>query len=364
MTKEELLSRTTDYLRFPMAIGIVFLHGRISSMNIQGHIYEIDICPWLSTIICLFSDVLSSVCVPLFFLISGFLFFYKTDFNINSYKRKIKSRYKSLFIPYIFWNFIGFIILLVELHPYFSSLFPILKDYRIDIVSFLSYFWVADLPVSMNGPSNPINTPLWFVRDLIVLILFSPLIYWLIKHLKIVPIILLGVFWFFTFGKDIGFPTLSHKSVFFFPLGAYLSLNRINFVEIAQKCKWSIIIYCFFVIADIETNNHSYNIWIYNGGILLGIIAITCLASIYIYKYDVQVNQLLSNASFFIFALHNLFMGKCLKAIFMVFHPQSPYIVLFIYFFVPITTIVISLQLYKFLYKWLPSVARIATGSR
>lgn len=43
--------------------------------------------------------------VPLFF-ISGYLFFFRTAFSVDVYKKKLKSRIKTLLIPYLFWNFV------------------------------------------------------------------------------------------------------------------------------------------------------------------------------------------------------------------------------------------------------------------
>ena len=174
---EELLSKTISFLRFPLIIGVVFIHNNLSAVNIQGNIIRFDQWPAVQFIMNLCSTVLAAISVPLFFIISGFLLFYKVeDFNKSIYIKKLKSRSKSLLIPYIIWNFIGFLILLIELHPIFSSLFPLLRNYRIDITHFLSYFWVAKLPISMSGPGTPINTPLWFIRDIFVFVTISPIL--------------------------------------------------------------------------------------------------------------------------------------------------------------------------------------------
>lgn len=52
------------------------------------------------------SRILASVAVPLFFFISGYLFFFRTTFSVDVYKKKLKSRIKTLLIPYLFWNFV------------------------------------------------------------------------------------------------------------------------------------------------------------------------------------------------------------------------------------------------------------------
>lgn len=365
MTQEEFLSKTINFLRFPLIVGVVFIHNNMSSINIQGHITTFDQWPVVPFIMNLCSNVLAAISVPLFFIISGFLLFYKIDnYNISIYKKKLKSRSKSLLIPYLIWNFIGFLILLIELHPLLSSLFPLLNDYRIDISHFLSYFWIAKLPFAMSGPANPINTPLWFIRDLIVLVVMSPVIYWAIKRIRISFMIVLFLVWYFTLGKLIDFPGLCHQSLFFFPLGAYLSINKIDFVHISQKTSWSPFVYIPFAIIDTLTIHESYNYWIHHTGIIIGIIATVYIAATLLYKRHIKINPFLSNASFFVFALHNLILGKLTKIIMLTAQPQSPYIIIFIYFFVPFATILLCLFLYKTLNRHLPSVAKIMTGGR
>ena len=39
--------------------------------------------------------------------------------------------------------------------------------------------------------SGPVLLPFWYMRDLIIMVVISPVIYWLIKKIKIVFIILL-----------------------------------------------------------------------------------------------------------------------------------------------------------------------------
>ena len=364
INSKELLSNTISYLRFPLIVGVVFIHNNLGTVNIQGTIVEFDQWPILLYIMNFFSYTLAGISVPLFFFISGFLFFYNVEFDITVYKIKIKKRSRSLVVPYLIWNFVGFLILLIELHPIFSSYFPLLKDYRVDIISFLSYFWVSDLPISMSGPANPINTPLWFLRDLIVLIVFSPFIYWIIRRLRIVSILLLGLIWFLCLGEIVGFPGLCHQSIFFFPLGAYYSIRKINFVEQAYKMKWITYVYFVLAISDCVTVDEQYNAYIHKLGILVGMIAVVCMVSVMINKGRIHINKYISDASFFIYALHNLFMGKITKILFLIIPTLSPVIVLFCYFLIPFLTILFCLGLYKYLNKFFPSCAKVVTGGR
>lgn len=107
MTNDELLSKTISWLRFPLIVGVVFIHFNFiadEEITIRGVEYTINSPQWLTYFITFCSSVLPRISVPLFFFMSGFLFFYRTEFNAESYKKKLKSRSRSLLIPYILWN--------------------------------------------------------------------------------------------------------------------------------------------------------------------------------------------------------------------------------------------------------------------
>ena len=369
ITNEELLRQTIDYLRFPLIVGVVFIHNNIGSFTIQGN--EVDygeLWPWVGYVVYFFSKVLPSVSVPLFFFISGFLFYYNVDFCIDVYKQKIKRRCNTLLIPYLIWNFVGFIILLIQMHPRFMTLFPLLQDYRIDITEFLSYFYGKNLP--MDPPDDaaaPIDYPLWFVRDLMVLVLASPIIYWGIKRCKFFFVAGLGVVWLFQLLNYIGLPFECNKSIFFFPLGAYFSINRLNFVEIFNESWWSPFL--FALLAIVNTLSYAGLIPFLNNylrpfNLFVGMIASVYLISFLIRKNKIHINKFLSNASFFVFAAHGLFISKYMKVIIMVVQPSNPFVVIFLYFFVTISSIFICLGIYRILNNKIPLVAQLLTGGR
>jgi len=363
MTNEELLSKTIAYLRFPLIVGVVFIHNKMEKVDIQGQIVSFDSWSWLTDIMYYFSSVLPTISVPLFFFISGYLFFYQTGFSKEIYENKIRRRCHTLLIPYLIWNFVNILVLLIQMLPCFQTLFPLLKGYRIDFSEFLSFFWSSDYPLAPASKA-PIYFPFWFIRDLMILSVISPLIYFLIRKTKILFILLVGGIWFFTLGKQIGLPPISHQSVFFFPLGAYFSINRINFVALSSKASWAPWIYLLVSILDVANKGESNSFWFHNVGIIVGMIAVTYIVSILIKKQKIHTNQFLSDASFFVFALHGIFISKLMKILVMTIHPQSPVLILFIYFMVPIATILICLWLYRLLSGFFPKAMKIATGGR
>ena len=109
MDNEKLLSQTISLLRFPLTLGIFFIHFYLAKigLTIHGVTYGLNNPEWFLYINVYFSGILTAVCVPFFFWISGLLFFYKTDFSLPIYFKKLRRRFRSLFIPYILWNIIA-----------------------------------------------------------------------------------------------------------------------------------------------------------------------------------------------------------------------------------------------------------------
>lgn len=89
MTNNELMSKTISILRFPLTVAVVFIHFNLAKgLTIRGTTYCLNNPDWFFYFINFISDVLGRIAVPLFFIISGFLFFYGKDFNCELYKKK------------------------------------------------------------------------------------------------------------------------------------------------------------------------------------------------------------------------------------------------------------------------------------
>lgn len=132
----------------------------------------------------LLGKTLTPAAVSTFFVISGYLYFANvTNFNKEAYITKTKRRFNTLLIPYLLWNLAGVITLIVlgtfnEGKVGFNSL-----------SDFLSQFWCCNVwnenTVNFLGKHTPlyahIDWPLWYLRDLIVMSILSPIIYVAVK---------------------------------------------------------------------------------------------------------------------------------------------------------------------------------------
>lgn len=141
------------YLSFIMALLIIVRHssgiGVYKSLTVFLFYFE------------LFMGHFTDVIVPMFFAISGFLFYQNYDSNLLM--TKWKTRFKSLVIPFIVWNLIGFGFAWMLLHipGVGNAMNRKMPDY-----TFLT--WARD--VFFDTRYNVT----WFIRNLIIYIAITP----------------------------------------------------------------------------------------------------------------------------------------------------------------------------------------------
>lgn len=191
-------------MRFPCAILVVAIHS------------DIDGC-FLSQCI---SHVLAHIAVPIFFMISGFLFYKGLEsWNWTLWKEKLCKRVMSLLIPYIIW---------ISLYAAYTDTIPTLSDYWCSVQWNFERLDIWGIP---NRGTGPILVPMWFIRDLMVCIGISPL-GWLIFHKdannhgrqrRILGLSTLLILYLTQ--TSLYIPGFSSTSIFYFAVGGFLSLN-------------------------------------------------------------------------------------------------------------------------------------------
>lgn len=362
LISEELQSKTFDFLRFPLIIGVIFIHN----YGLNESNSPIDIQSYNTYYVCnqLFSQIIGRIAVPLFYLMSGYLFFYKTDFNISTYKRKLNSRIKSLLIPYLFWN-VAFIVVyfIVNRIPYISSFFHNNAEYSIKY--FIESLWGK--PDEAGTMTYPIAYQFWFIRDLIVVILFTPILFKLLKITRCLGIVILGLCWYLGLTIPyIGIYGFSTTAFFFFSLGAYFSIRKKNIVTISKELGfYSYILYLIVASADLFTIGLEIHPYIHKLGIMIGIIASLNITAYLIEKKNFNPNTFLSKASFFVFAIHDPWILSTLRKIIeRSINVNGGGILTCMYFIEVIITACTGLLIYKFLKKIMPRFIAVITGGR
>jgi fucose 4-O-acetylase-like acetyltransferase len=359
----DLQSQVIDFIRFPLIVGVVFIHNQATNTTLFGENLGTDsYLPAFEHCSTLFSNVLGTVAVPLFYFMSGFLFFMSVrKFDQSSYKTKLQSRIKTLLVPYLFWNLVALVLLYFVRKFGFSSTHP----RSIDLQYLVDCFWGK---MNVKGTmSYPASYQFWFIRDLIVAVVLAPIIYFFCKKIRIYGIILLGSLWLAgLWFKNLGMWGFSSSCIFFFTAGAYMGINKRNLIEDFRKIRnLSFVIYPLFALADLLTKQYGFNAYVHKAGIIIGIIFCFNLISFLFEKGKLKPVSFLSAASFFVFAVHDPFVLAPLRKIsFLLLRPENDLLITGLYFFNVIFAIIVALGWYYVMLRFVSKFCRIITGGR
>lgn len=347
---KELQSRIINFLRFPLIVGVVFLHN----YSLSDDTIIRENLPYYSIASELFSHIFARVSVPFFFVISGFLYFYSSEYNKEVYLKKLKSRCKSLLLPYLFWN-----IMVYFLYYYITFHTDIVLG-KNSVEPTLNYFFDCFI-----GKPFPVAYQFWFIKDLMVLVLISPIIYFMTKYGKALFILALWVLWVLggtiPYLKDI----LGLNSLLFFSVGAWLSINRHNLIQYFKRISLIGYLYPIIVIIDLLTIKTVWHLHIQNIGITLAIIFWFNIVRVLLERRVISDTPFLASASFFVFAVHDPWLLTILnKSLYKLGIKSSDWLYTLQYFIVVVAVIIIALSIYAILRKYLPRFTSLITGSR
>jgi peptidoglycan/LPS O-acetylase OafA/YrhL len=181
--------------------------------------------------------------VPLLSAISGWLFFaFMRDAGADAraaLRTRIARRFRSLYVPLVLWNLLyllvlGVVFAFVPGHPLFKSLNVDFHD------AGLREFLNAVLAIS----HHPLAFQFWFVRDLFLTVLLSPLLWLLLRKAPWSGAIALGIVWLCNFDLAIFFRP---DVLFFFYLGGLLRLRGARLGISWPATRWLIGIYIALV---------------------------------------------------------------------------------------------------------------------
>lgn len=369
---------TFDILRFPMAVLVIYIHCRMGIPD--GYYFFDSIMDFTNFGIILriyISIIISSVCVPTFFLISGYLFYNnQTSFCWMLFCKKLKRRLFSLVIPYFLWILLLLFIIFLLMIPETNSF----QDWRDSIVSYIiehgniHIFYDTiiikgepyNLPVGWEQDNSaPLLFTFWYIRDLILTILISPIIYGTIKLFKSYFIMLLAVSYILNLWPYIhGF---SIVSIFYFTLGIYLSSHPNIMNLIIKRYKWPIIlsgsilsIICLYLFS-INSQYYNYMIHIF---IILGVF-ITLYIGWTVVNKGVRPINLLKNSAFFIYAAHTIYINRfCTLFVLKILPWNNPLCDLLQYLSIPIIIAFVCLCIFYISQKLFPHFLSLFIGGR
>lgn len=355
------LSKTILFLRFPLIMAVVFIHTRLHRIIINGvSLVDPAQFPIFNSAVHLITYEIACIAVPLFFFFSGFLFFYQTRFSLPAYKQKLQSRVRSLLIPYLFWNIAVFCITLLAqifLSSMLSGQYKLITDYNIH--DWIGLFWAVE------GTTEPICYQFWYIRDLMIMLIFTPLLYILVKYSNWVSIAIFGILWMLYSKVEI--PGFSFAGLFFFTSGAWFGINNRNFIDHFRKMRLpATLIYLILIATNtwLFQTQTAGNIYVHNAGILMGMIATVSWTAYGIENRHLKTNSLLAGSAFFVYAYHGMPTTFAIKIWVKLLQPMTDFTLTLGYLIIPMLIAAIGIGAYAILHRYLPSFTAIITGGR
>lgn len=371
--EDSILSQVITALRFPLIVLVLFVHSNFKGVSFAWDnalkasfslsIGNINLS--LGTFIDFISGSLAPLANPFVFFISGLLFFHCRQFTRKVYINKIRHRLQSLLIPYILWNLLFLLIIAIgsSLRPGWTAIIdkPLsnftIKDY-------LLIFWDTSLIGQKGGLATPIDIPLWFVRNLMVLSLASPLIYRTIHFLsrwhKRLALYMLLIFLYAIHYLPDQWEGWG-QSLLFFSLGATFTILKWDVTKLFKPYGiYGIIGACLFYWAQLANLMYA--------ALIVTIISLTT----YIIERRQQqgltsklIPNILTDSSFFIYAAHTLPQGIILWSLKLEWLPiTGATSVLIVYFLSPVILTTVCLLSFILLRRISPISLYFLTGGR
>lgn len=377
--RSDLRLQCLGILRFPLALVVVFIHCfDTRDFAVDGVLMTMADFPLYAWINSFKSAFLSGNSVPIYFFISGFLFFLWNDMTKEAYIGKLRRRVNTLLIPYIVWNVVAIALMLVRVLPIFGSLSPF-ADARANITpsSILSCFYMYDgslisteyapgaVSQEVVRDNGPINMPLWFIRNLMIIVLCTPILYWILKRTKHYFLLLLAVLCFLQPFSSIDDTFGLIHSFFFFSWGAYFTIHHRDVALcFGHYFKTSMVLFPLFGLLAMLSRYYCPEI-----ATSIGILK-TFIAPVFAYNIAYwlisrsicKVHSFLVSAGMFLYVAHAMFVGP-IAHLFMAFIPPLNSLALITIY--SLTFLVVSSSLLAAFYlmrRFTPRLLKFTTG--
>ncbi len=300
----------------------------------------------------IFQEFFHPLPVPLFFIISGYLFFY--NYDTGMYITKLKKRTKTLLVPYILWNTLGLLFAVFTSYTFISNYFVGREKFLISFESILK-------AIFLHG----CNGQFWFIHDLYILVVLSPLIYLFIRNkytgfLLVSALIALNIF-----GVDLSlFNILSvSDSIIFYVTGAFIGKNYKKFFSEKVSSVTSII--CIGLTALCVFINYLSVKGFIHMKSNVPLIILWCFAfwfSFDLFAEKITVHNFMKN-SFMVFAMHaNL--GTIICKLIYIILPKNEWFAIINFISTTFLTLLFIELITRFLKKFLPKAYSLLSGSR
>ena len=355
------LSKKIVRVSFILSIVVLVIHAlnyNIYGVGIGGEFFR--------GVQSFFAEDFPKFAVPLFFIISGFLFFFTAN-SLNSVFVKMKKRVFTLLIPFLIWNTVYTLIILVGFNlPFLSDFVHEEAVGGITFTKILKGVFLADY-----------SGHLWFVQSQIFYITLTPIFFYMRKN-QVVKYSFLGLFAVINIVHRLGltgmpFDIVNNTVSFFGKF--YADIHNLFFFYLGiclVDCKWFynwqkqnsivsaislVLLFAFAILSKILRNDFFQIDFI----TLYPMIALAWIASdLFVTEKTLKIEKI----SFFIYCTHYI-LQMILKRITYILLGNNVFSLVVGYFIVSIAlTLAIIIGMALFLNKYLPKVFKVISGGR
>ncbi len=340
------VSRRIDVLRLLLIFLIVLSHG---ARLLTGLVPDLE--PGTRLVISLFNDNVTHAAIPLFFIISGYLFLRKFDLSTQAYLTMCRKKLVSILVPYIFFNLIWI------LWFFFVG--------SIEMFGSRSFLLQEGVVTKLFGLGTvPVNYPLWFLRDLLIVFIISPVFLVFYKEAPLVGAVVFFSLWT-VWGGPGSFSF--YGNAFAFYLGGLLSRYDVNLRDTAflDKLVFPGFIACTAIMMlheKLGIGPESYH-FLFKCNMLLGVVFFWCLSRYSVLK-DSRLLHVGATYSFFIYLTHEPTLSIVQSSVLPRFQPAGVLSQVVYFFASAVLTMIFLGCVGAVLSRIVPGPYAVVTGSR
>ncbi len=226
----------------------------------------------------------------------------------------------------------------------------------------------TDALIYIGNPLAPANGSLWFLANLMVVSVCTPLILWLTRRWGGAVVWVMGVLWFALGYTELDLTYQLVKAFFFYTFGAYMSISgKDMLVEFGRYRVWAAVLYPLLAVAHMGAAYWcpALCLPLKQANILVGLVFAYNAAEYLLRRGLVRVVPFLASASFFVYVTNSLLTtGRVLKILLLIFSPSSGVGYTLVYALTVVVIVGLLLGVYYLLRRYCPSLLRVLTGRR
>jgi len=331
------------------ALLVIFVIGIHAEKGLQAYYPEIP--DLLQVYLNLVPHNLFRLAVPLFFSISGYLFFLTYKPETAAYGRMVVKKTRTILVPYLLFNAISLLLIFAfNKIPYIGDINMVRQD--------------GVLKLLLGVYRYPVNYTLWFLRDLYVYFLLAPVFYTIAKEIPYLGLIVCWAIWMFV--PQQGIPIELSGLIFFYG-GCMLSRLRIDLDGgrrlLAPLTLIYLILLCTTAHFEFTYGATSYYHLLYRHSMIFGTMTLWLLSA-YPPLRDNKALLRLAGVSFFIYLVHEPILSYLIYGTRFLFKPSGVVAGVAYMWLLMAVDYALCLGLAAMLQRRLPRVYALASGAR